>query len=323
MFISWIKYQRRNATICERYDLKKINLYYNWQKKSIFHKVIGTLFKVCVTLKMLYKTDNVIFVQIPSVFLLYTATLSKFLSPNIKLIADCHNNIFYDSLWSKFPFVIYCLSKFNRVVAHNDDVLKHMNHRFHKLNNIIIVKDLIPNFSLELSTSIEKRELKFKNFIFIPCSLGSDEPVVEMLEAIALCEDINFVITKNIEQLNDRVHHEVVIPSNLKCVGFLNETVFNKFLISCSAVLVLTSRQGTQPSGAVEALGAKKPVIISDIATTRKLYNGVAFFCRNEKNAIAKAVNDAYVSEPIDFEKAITEYEKDSILQLNKVLLSE
>jgi len=316
IFISWVKFQRRNNTICQRYNINQVNIYYDWQSRSILHKCVATIFKMVSTIKLLRSADGAVFVQVPSVYLLYIVAIYKKVYSKVFVIADCHNNIFYDSLWSKFPFLIYCLSKFDVVIAHNDCVLNHMEKKFSNLANIIVIKDLVPNFECkEDAFFLEKR-----NYTFIPCSLGEDEPVNEMVEAIAECSAHYFVITKTREQVLSKIGGHIGIPENLNCVGFLSEEKFNQYLLHCQNVLVLTKREGTQPSGAVEALGARKLIIISEVDTTKALFSDIAVFCDNATESIVKAFTKSQVVEQVDFDEVIANYEKESLLRLCEIV---
>lgn len=313
-FISWIKYQRRNATICERYQGEAEYIHYPWQDKSKLHKIWATLLKAKHTWQSMNRHDGVIFLQIPSVFLLYTAALYKLFNPRKRLVADCHNNMFYDSPWSKFPLATACLARMDVAIAHNNCVLEHMNESFKSLKNLVVIKDLVPSLEHDGRTMLDEP------FIFIPCSLGNDEPVVEMLQAIAKSPDVKFVITKRPEQVQAKLPANMALPDNLICTGFLSEEDFNTYLTTTQAVLVLTTREGTQPSGAIEAMGARRGLILSDVNTARILFSDLAVFCENSVTGIAKAVKAACAQAPADFEKLIRDYEQDSLKALGDIL---
>lgn len=315
IFLSWVRYQRRNETICERFGLDCYYLFYSWQNNSVFHKIIATIAKIFSTIFIVFKNKSGVVAQIPSVFLLYVLGVVKFFCRGHYIVADCHNNIFYDSIWSRFPFLVFFLSKLDVVVVHNECVLKHMNDKFKVLKNIVVVKDLVP--------SIGSGDLNNKGYIFIPCSLGEDEPVVEMIDAIRMSPDIRFIITKRNEQILSKLPIGQTVPKNLTCTGFLSEADFNKYLLESQAVLVLTKREGTQPSGAVEALGARKIIILSDLRTTRLLFCEVAEFCDNTPSSICLAAKKALKITDIDFNKVIEEYEELSLDRLGAVLKND
>jgi glycosyltransferase involved in cell wall biosynthesis len=80
------------------------------------------------------------------------------------------------------------------------------------------------------------------------------------------------------------------IPLNLCLTGFLNEEDFNAFYANAAAAIVLTTREGTQPSGASEAIALNIPLVISDIATTRRLYKDAPVFVNSDAASIANGV---------------------------------
>ena len=79
-------------------------------------------------------------------------------------------------------------------------------------------------------------------------------------------------------------------PDNIRFTGFLDEPYFNALYANANAAIVLTTREGTQPSGASEAIALGVPLVISDIDTTRRLYKDAPIFVKNESDSIAKGV---------------------------------
>ncbi|MHA2939508.1 glycosyltransferase [Vibrio sp. RC27] len=324
LFISWVKYQRRTKTIQERFNMEEYNLSFSFEKRNVLFRILGTLLKSFLSFIKLLRHDGIAFLQVPSVFLLYSAYLAKFFNSKLSIVVDGHNNLFYESSWSRFPFLTQILAKQVKVFAHNGQVFNYVGDDFKSLSNVEVVKDLVPEV-IELTpdlTLLEKYELP-TDYIFIPCGLGHDEPVIEMLDAIKMTPDISFVITKSKEQvlkfINDTSYE---LPSNLLFLGFVSEEVFNQILNQCNSILVLSTREGTQPSGAIEAMAARKSLIISDSSLTRELFSDFSVFCANDAQSISNAclASVANNQSNVDFDSIIYEYEKDSLRIISGLL---
>lgn len=324
LYVSWIKYQRRTKTIIERFGMEEYTLAYEFEKRNAFVKTLATFLKSFLTFTKLMRYQGVVFVQIPSVFLLYTVYFSRLLNSKLFVVIDGHNNLYYESKWSKFPLLPQALAKQDLVLVHNSHVLHHADDRFKTLKNISVAKDLVPKFEHSESKSASFTELALPSeYIFIPCGLGFDEPILEMLEAIKMTPEVNFVITKRAEQLSKFINEpNYDFPSNLIFLGFISEEAFNQVLQHCSSVLVLSTREGTQPSGAIEAMGAKKCLIISDSALTRELFPDFSVFCDNDSESMSKAflASASKNNTNIDFDTIIKDYEKESLSVISEVL---
>jgi glycosyltransferase involved in cell wall biosynthesis len=111
------------------------------------------------------------------------------------------------------------------------------------------------------------------------------------------------------------------MPANIRLTGFLNEKEFNAFYANASAAIVLTNREGTQPSGAAEAISLGVPLVISDIATTRRLYSDAAVFVQSDSSSIAKGVQHALNNQSELRERLKTLKEKLSAENSNQLLV--
>ena len=65
------------------------------------------------------------------------------------------------------------------------------------------------------------------------------------------------------------------------------------YFSQASAALVLTTREGTQPSAASEAIVLGIPLIVSDLNTTRKLYEDMPIYVQNDAPGIRDGISKA------------------------------
>jgi glycosyltransferase involved in cell wall biosynthesis len=287
--IAWVAYQRRAESLAKYFDLDMYYIHYKWEEKSKYYKPVSYIFKLAETFKILFNTKaKIIFVQIAPTLPLYPIVLYCKLKKAI-FIADCHNTTFYDSVWIKLPLAKKLLYKANTVFVHNEDILE-------KVKNwnlpVFLLRDPIPEIKVNNTIeNIANIEIKKQQYVIIPGSFASDEPMKELFNAMKLLPDVLFACTWFAERMPKEQQKN--IPLNLHLTGFLNEEDFNAFYANAAAAIVLTTREGTQPSGASEAIALNIPLVISDIATTRRLYKDAPVFVNSDGPSIANGVRIA------------------------------
>ena len=120
-----------------------------------------------------------------------------------------------------------------------------------------------------------------------------------------MMSDIYFVMTWFPDRLPQKIRNK--IPPNLILTGYLEDKDFNTIFSKAFAAIVLTTREGTQPSGASEAIALGIPLIVSDLKTTRKLYGDMPVYADNTvegiQNGVRKALDqqDLYKSKIVSF----------------------
>ncbi|MEZ5643416.1 MAG: hypothetical protein R3E70_15550 [Burkholderiaceae bacterium] len=75
-------------------------------------------------------------------------------------------------------------------------------------------------------------------------------------------------------------------PANVRFTDYLALDEFNGLLLGCDLVLGLTTIEGIQLSVANEAIGAGKPLVLSDTTILRELFGAAGMFTPNEAEAI-------------------------------------
>jgi glycosyltransferase involved in cell wall biosynthesis len=124
--------------------------------------------------------------------------------------------------------------------------------------------------------------------VVIPCSFDSDEPLEERQKATRMLLEVNFYITWYREKLP--IQYIQGFRENVVLTGFLPSVDFDALLAHAAAILVLTTRDGTQPAGATEALAFKKPLIVSDYKIIRTLFPAGAIDVKNNASDIAESI---------------------------------
>ncbi|GAB3954973.1 hypothetical protein GCM10027614_63000 [Micromonospora vulcania] len=81
-------------------------------------------------------------------------------------------------------------------------------------------------------------------------------------------------------------------------MGFLDLPDYEAAVAAARAVVVLTDRDATQPSGACEALSAGRPLVLSRTRTTEALFGNFATLVANERDSLVAGVRTAIEEDP-------------------------
>lgn len=288
VFIVWRIFQRRSESLARVFNLE-VNYYYcSWEEKSKFHKMLSYVFKTVRTIKKISSSKpSVIFIQLPPTPVLYIAIVYCKLV-GCKLVADCHNAMIY-SRWCKWPLAKSLLREADILLVHNKDV--EIYAKQFRLNAITL-RDPLPVLTTSYDLNPCKRYgLECNHYIIVPWSFSADEPIEELIQAAVLMPDVHFVMTWFKERLHNDIKNS--LPPNLILTGYLDDNDFNSLFSLSTAALVLTTREGTQPSAASEAIVLGVPLIVSDLKTTRQLYEDMPLYTTNTAEGIRNTVQEA------------------------------
>lgn len=286
LFIVWRIFQRRTESLADKLELEVRYYHYPWEDKSKLHKAFSYILKGSRTLHDLVRLrPDVVFTQLPPTPLLYIVYLYSKVR-GCKVVADCHNAMVY-SKWLNWPFAERFLQRVDTLLVHNHDVESHAR----ELGlDAVTLHDPLP----AMKSTLDKTELQSRfsfakqTYIIAPWSFAADEPVDELISAAVAMPDIVFVMTWFAERLPAEIAER--LPPNLVLTGFLDDENFTGVFAHAHAALVLTTREGTQPSGATEAIALGVPLILSDIKTTRRLYGDVPVYIDNTSEGIQQGI---------------------------------
>lgn len=285
LFVAWRIFQRRNTSVAACFDLETRYYYRGWEEKSRLHKAVSYIFKAIAMLADLIRfKPKVVFLQLPPVPVLYIVAAYCRLS-GCRYVADCHN-VMISSKWLDWPFTKRLLHSADAMLVHNEDVAAYAEQVGF---NPITLRDPLPDLhSSDDPALLTKHGLQHGTYIIVPWSFASDEPIEELFEAARDMPETLFVMTWFAEKMSSELRH--VLPANLVLTGYLDSNAFNTIFSQAGAALVLTTREGTQPSAASESIALGVPLIISDLNTTRKLYKDVPIYIENSPEGIKDGV---------------------------------
>jgi len=289
LYIAWVPFQRRAQSLASSFDLNVRYYHYNWGERGRLFRLFSWFAKSLATIRDLFKyKPDYVFIQLAPTPLLYTTALYCFFT-RCCYIPDCHNTMLYDAHNIHWPFAKTLLRRAHLLLVHNEDVKAHAD----KLDiPSSILRDPLPKMMVENTVNeVAGIKLSEETYIIVPCSMAEDEPLDELFSAIELVPEALFVVTWFYDRLPSELRSRA--PKNLRFTGFLEEPDFNALYAGANAAVVLTTREGTQPSGASEAIALGVPLVVSDIGTTRYLYKDKPVFVNNNAASIASGVRIA------------------------------
>jgi len=244
-----------------------------------------------VSLYIKEKPDTV-WLQLPPSFLLHITFLYRYLfNRSLVVVADCHNASFR-APWIRVPGTLALLNRCNLVLVHNSLVLQHSSNPKIKANRIHVLED--PPATINASKHAAKGTTgNIAPQIVFPCSFNHDEPIAELLNAARLMPEVNIIITGNTDRAAG-IHDLNNLPDNVELTGFIPSAEFDQLISRADVVLGLTRLEGIQLSVASEALGAGKPMVLSNTqALTRLFYQGVVYVDSLSAESIAHGCRNA------------------------------
>ncbi|QRF54335.1 hypothetical protein D4A92_22715 (plasmid) [Rhizobium rosettiformans] len=255
---------------------------------SIYTKPFSYISQWIKTLEHIKRSDpDVVWIQTPPTFLPHILLSYRFYSRRkFRIVFDCHNSTFYEP-WVRIPGLSWALRRGDAVLVHNSEIARTTRHIGLGDERLVLLETRPAQVNLLESANHSSRE------VLVPCSFKSDEPVEAIIDAAKLSPDITYILTGNYRRYSQAWRFEEGLPPNLKLTSYISTAEFNRLLSTCSVVLGLTTREGVQLSVANEAVGAGKPMVLSDTKILRDLFGEAALFCNNTGVSIAQALQEA------------------------------
>jgi glycosyltransferase involved in cell wall biosynthesis len=287
IYVAWVNYQRRAESMQSYfgYDL----FYVSSQHRSPFYKFISYFVRAKMTMQIvLREKPDVVWLQLPPTFLMHLLILLRFvIRRKIKIVADCHNAALRPP-WNSVPLWARFLNRANLILVHNDNVVGTAQSLGLNDTRLCVLGDCVPI----LPPEEDKAQRQQRPTIVMPCSFHADEPIEAVIEAARELESATFVITGDHLRIRNRALVERV-TENVRFPGFLPLPEFDRLLLRASAVLCLTTQDDIQLSAVSEAIGAGKPMIISDTSLLRNLFGAAGIFVDNDVASILQGCRTA------------------------------
>lgn len=289
IWITW-ETQRRNIELSRELSCEYFEFNFD-----CYNRLIRYIMCIFNTIWLIFKRrPHLIICQNPSILLPVLVIMFRFVF-KYKVVVDAHNSGIYpkDGNDKFLNFLsIFVQKKSNLIIVTNKSLMKIVEK-----NNgtVCVLPDKIPE--LKNDTDIVTLQGRV-NLLFI-CSFNDDEPYQELLESAKdIPKDVVIYITGDYKKLEKKILN--VLP-NVKLLGFVPWHTFDKMLNSVDCVIDLTNRNNCLVCGAYEALGAEKPMILSNSVALMEYFEDAAIFVNNNAQSIASGIK-TFLERP-DFYK--------------------
>ncbi|GGH17216.1 hypothetical protein GCM10007036_18500 [Alsobacter metallidurans] len=275
IYFAWVRYQRRAESMKDFFNFNVVYLP-SPELRSTSRLAISYVARAYRMITMaLRAAPEAIWVQAPPNFLVHLAFVARALTGGkTKIIADLHNAALSQRWW-RTPLSRALLNRCDVVLVHNADVYARALKAGIVANKLFVLEDKTPRFNTIAAVPGAGRPM-----LVMPCSFNADEPVSMVIETARTLPQVDFIITGDKAKAQRRGFVEGA-PDNVHFTGFLDTDAFNSLIMRSYGVLALTKEDGIQLSAASEALGAGKPMILSDTPLLRSLFSPAGLFAEN------------------------------------------
>jgi glycosyltransferase involved in cell wall biosynthesis len=196
---------------------------------------------------------------------LYTLLARLFFGPRHKTgyVIDAHTGAFLHPWWKPFrPLQKIVYRRALAVIATNRTLAGQVQSW--RANGIALAGppiEIPPGEAMALSDQF--------NLVLIN-SFSDDEPLAEVLEAVADIPSVHLYVTGNVRKAPSGMLENK--PDNVTFTGFLPDNDYLELLRGADAVMALTYEDYTLQLGGMEAVAAGKPLITSDLSFLREYF---------------------------------------------------
>lgn len=266
VFIAWTDFQRRQMSMAPLFGFKTFFLPVAPTLRLMrpFQYIAHAIETVSLLKR---ERPKLIWVQLPQAPLLSAALWYKrFHDRGVRIIADCHNRIL-NPPWNRWPGITAQLNQCDAIVVHNLKVLPKAKAMGIRQDILHVLEDPPAVIREPASQAIEFP----RPWVLCLASFDPDEPIAELLAAARLAPDIRFVLAGETDRARGK-HDLSVCPTNVILPGWLSGEKLDSAITTADAVLAMTKLNDAQLSSAAEAIGAGRPMVLSDTPVTRSMY---------------------------------------------------
>ena len=276
-FITWIEH-RRTRELCSRLGIELVEM------TSSRRGLARYLVLVPRSVRYLFaRRPKVLLVQCPSMVLaLLTVLLRPFL--RYQLIFDAHNEAVEPYIHPSAPIRMasrWLIARADCVVVTNGQLARPVSNAG---GTPLVLRDPIPSVP-----AVTPKSLAGGYRVAVISTFAQDEPFEAVLDAAkSLPGQAHFYVTGDPDKLRPSVRYK--IPANVTLTGYLEEHLYWELLVSCDAIVDLTTMPDCLVCGAYEAVAVGKPLILSRNAASLEVFGGRAELVDNTPESIAGAV---------------------------------
>ena len=276
-FITWIQH-RRTRELCTRLGIELAELTSARRGLARYLTLVPRSMRY-----LLARRPKILLVQCPSMVL---ALLTVLLRPLLRyhLIFDAHNEAVEPYLHPSAPVRIvsrWLIARADCVVVTNGQLARSVAKAG---GNPFVLGDPVPSVPV-----VTPKPLTGEYRVAVISTFAQDEPFEAVLDAAkSLPDHVHFYVTGDSDKLTPSVRRK--IRTNMTLTGYLDEHAYWELLVSCNAIIDLTTMPDCLVCGAYEAVAVGKPLILSRNAASLEVFGGRAELVDNTPTEIAGAV---------------------------------
>ena len=281
IFIAWKKSCTRSENIAKHFGAKNIFICPFVSDEKIVKTIARYLISFFNTFFVLVqeKPDIIFTLNQPPFLITAVFLYSKIF--RAKYILDSHSAAFNDPKWAWFrPFysIIASQALFNiNTNSYHKSIVESWGGRSFVIGDVPI--NFIKNYP---------RCNVSENSVVVVASFMFDEPLEEVWEAARLIPHVNFHVTGNYKKANRKLINNKA--ENVILTGYISHDDYISLLLSCKAVVALTTRDYTMQMGGYEALSLEMPIVTSDWEILHESFGNGAVYVNNTPDSIALGI---------------------------------
>lgn len=289
--IAWVTWEdhRRSRELADALGAEYVLLQFKGPR-WLRYLILG----VRTTVFVARRRDHVLFCQNPSIVL---ATLLCVLRKPLRfrLVVDRHSNFKFHLKNNNHPKwrIFQALSRWTIRKA---DLTIVTNNRLAGVvqewgGEPAILQDKLP--ALYPSTPAKPPDFmrcEQKYSVMCVTSYGDDEPIEELVNAIASLPDVTAYMTGNYGGTRWGRMKAALENDGVVLTGFVSEQDYVDLMASVDAVVVLTIRDDILTCGAYEAVSLRKPLVLSDTEILRSYFGNQPAYAKPNADDIANAI---------------------------------
>jgi glycosyltransferase involved in cell wall biosynthesis len=237
---------------------------------------------------------DVVWCQLPQTPVLSAAIWRRrWVDRRLRVVADCHNPMFAPP-WIRWPGATSLLNRADLILVHTEPTARIASKLGVRPGLIQVLSDAPAEIGDIPVISPVSRD----PYVLFLTGFNPDEPIAQLQDAARLAPEILFCVTGDTRRAAGR-HDLRASPPNMRFLGFMDVAALDSTIRGASAVLCLTKNNDEQSSSVAEAVGAGRPLVVSDTPVLRAMLPGGAIFVSTFAPAsIAAGCREALAQAP-------------------------
>lgn len=284
LYVAWQGYQRRAEVLAPRFA-SGLAFFPN-RFKNRFLRPLDYLLKLFATRAAISRSRARLLVfQSPPPYPALAALIA-----GVPYAIDAHNASI-QGRWTRAPLAGWIVAKSALLIAHNPEAAE-IASKLYPRATVLSLRD--PLSELPGAGASERRE---PDSVLCICSFAVDEPLDVLYALTRARPGLRFLVSGNPRRTRSQWVDRLADAGNVTLTGYLPTADYQALLGRVGAVVVLTTRAATQPSGACEALSADAPLVVSRTSLTQAMFGDWARVVPNEPELLAEAVDAALADQ--------------------------